>query len=167
MKRRTLLSAVAAGGLAGCLSSEREPAVLGFDGSVEVIVCGGVVSQSCSEFADVEFDTGAPEQLSSKSGGHAGARRADGRVRVEGDILGIGDPDCRQTRVPVIELREGVLDIVVTNDESRFASGCEENARYVNYLISVNREDSKRVETVQISHYEYDGKLTLSGFVTV
>ena len=167
VKRRALLSAVAAGGLAGCLSSKQKPAILGFAEPVRVIVCGDVVSQSCSEFEGVDFDTEAPEQLSSKLGGHAGVDRRDGKLRIEGDISGIGDPDCRQTRIPLVELRQGELHVVVRNDENESANGCTENARYVNYLVEVNRADSGRIDVVRVRHYEYDGSLTLSGSVAV
>jgi len=162
-----LLSAVAAGGLAGCLSSEREPAVLGFDGSVEVIVCGTVVGQSCESSESVNLDTTVPEQISERGGGHSGVYTKGGRLRVEGDIPGVGDSQCRQTRVILVELRERTLDVVVRNDRAQSVGGCAEDSALVRYLVRINPEDTDRIGRVAVRHYDYDGSRVLSGSVSV
>lgn len=167
MKRRALLSAVAVGGLAGCLDTQPDPEILGVNGSVDTAVCGDVVARPCSTFPSVEFDTDIPRQLSSRRGGHTGVRWLDEQLRIEGNILGTGDADCRMVRVSLVELQAGTLHVVVRNDwnQSPLVRGCTEDAAFVHYAVTVDETDVDRVERVKIRHYDSDGSLALSGSI--
>jgi hypothetical protein len=166
VKRRALLSAVAAGSVAGCLGTNQEPAILGFTGSVEVTVCGKVIRNPCKSVDSVDVSADIPEQISSRGGEHTGVRVENNQLRIEGDIPGVGDQWCRQTRVVLVELTQNrKIRVIVKNNWSEIASGCTENSRLVRYAITVNSRDSNNVDSVQVKHYDFDGSLSLSGSV--
>jgi hypothetical protein len=163
VKRRELLSIAAVGGISGCFSSDPDSTVLGFEQPVETVVCGDVVGTPCNKFDNYQFDENPPEQVSSRRGGHAGARRRGGRIRIEGDILGIGDSRCRGVNIPLVEKRKKEAYVIVRNYHTDARGACQENARYVNYLLYIEEKDAKEIDTVQLKHYEQDGTLSLSG----
>lgn len=168
MKRRALLSAVAVGGVAGCLGTNQEPAILGFTGPVNVSVCGKVIRNPCKSVDSIDVSADIPEQISSRGGGYTGVRVENNQLRIEGDIPGVGDQWCRQTRVALVELTQSKkLRVIVRNDWSDISNGCTENSRLVRYSIIINPEDSNNIDSVQVKHYNFDGSLSLSGSINL
>jgi len=166
VKRRALLSSVAAGSVAGCLGTNQEPAILGFTGSVEVTVCGKVIRNPCKSVDGIDVSADVPEQISSRGGEHTGVRVENNQLRIEGDIPGVGDQWCRQTRVALVELTQNrKVRAIVRNDWSELSNGCTEDLKLVRYAITINSHDSNNVDSVQIKHYDFDGSLSLSGSV--
>ncbi|MEZ3144365.1 hypothetical protein [Halobaculum sp. MBLA0143] len=165
MKRRALLSAVAAGGLAGCLSVRKPPTVVGLNQPVDVQTCGEVIRRPCAQVNSMERPVDRELQVQIQSAGGATAYLEDGRLVVRGYIPGSGDQNCRAKCVWTIELTDGVLWVLVRNSESPLPPGCIEYSKEINYRVAIGPEDTERVERVWIVHYSTEGEEMMSDII--
>lgn len=122
MRRRTLLSAVAAGvaGTAGCLTAA--------DSGVRAAIPAGVAAV---EFASHEAPDGdrSPPKVDVRS---------DSRVVVTGTVKS-GPPECNAVRVENLTYREGTLRVVLGTWTT--GGGCDGYARTVAYEARLSFED--------------------------
>ncbi|MEZ3144364.1 hypothetical protein [Halobaculum sp. MBLA0143] len=168
MKRRALLSAVAVGGLAGCLTERRPATIVGIPRRrVEIVYCGEVIGRPCRSIDGIEYPSEVPSDVSGRLDGTSGAERREDRILIRGATTGIGDPDCRETRVSRIELRDDTLRVTIRNGIDLGPGGCEENASTVQYLVTVLTGGEHEIERVHVEHYSHRDEVQLSGTVSI
>lgn len=166
MRRRALLSAVAAGGLAGCLTGQPSPRVRGIDDRrVDTTHCGTLIGRPCGLAVGMRNSIDREIDIREQLGGVVTVYRATDRLVVRGQIVGIGDPSCREGGVSTVELSDGTLSVSV-HDETDLSGGCEEDAGSVHYRVAVADEDGT-IRRVRVTHYADDGDEILSGTVDV
>ena len=167
MKRRALLSAVAAGGLAGCLSGKSPPQVVGLDSrQVDTAHCGEVLHRPCGFVAGMSSSINRPLQIEEEYGGAVTTYYKNDRLVVRGYSLGYGDPSCGDARVSKIELTDRELLVSVHNDLEPSLLGCEGGTGRIGYRVAVAPGD-KPVESVRVVHYSYKNEITLSGAISL
>ena len=165
MKRRALLSAVAAGGLAGCLTGQPTPQTVGIDERrVDAARCGTVIGRPCGLATGVRNDIDRPILVRARLGGAVTVYRATDRLVVRGYILGNGDPNCREARVSTVELAGGTFSVSVHNDTDYAGRGCTDEAAAVHYRVAAGVGESA-VDRVRVRHYSDEGEVILSGAV--
>ena len=162
MKRRALLSAAAAGGLAGCLSVRTPPTVTGLNQPVDVDTCSKELGRPCDRVGSVERLTEDEFQVQIRSAGGATAHLENERLVVRGYIIGNGDPNCRTNCDWTIELIDGVLWVSVQNRENLLSTGCTEDIGTINYRVALGPADTERVERVWIVLYSTEGEEMMS-----
>lgn len=154
MKRRALLSVVAAGGVAGCISqSQVPPRVVGVNGRhVDTVVCGEVIGSPCDSFDRVDpWEEPSSRTFSEEE--KVWIEEYKNSINIRGKIGGVGDPTCRETRISKIKKNKKSLIINVRNRESLNPAGCAENARNVQYLVSLSPRLSRKIYEVTVNHY--------------
>jgi hypothetical protein len=154
VKRRALLSAVAAGSVAGCASqSQVPPRVVGVNGRhVDTVVCGEVIRSPCNSFDRVDpWEEPSSNTFSDKE--KVWIEKYKDSINIRGKIEGIGDPRCRETRISKIRKSKKSLMINVRNRESLNPAGCEENVRNVQYLVSLSPRLSRKIYKITVNHY--------------
>jgi hypothetical protein len=163
VKRRALLSAVAAGGVAGCVSqSQVPPRVVGANGKhVDTVVCGEVIRSPCNSFDRVDpWEEPSSNTFSDEE--KVWIKKYNNRINIRGKISGIGDPRCRETRISEIRKKKKSLIIRVRNRESLNPAGCEENARNVQYLVSIHPKLSRKINKLTVIHFSDKNKKVFS-----
>jgi hypothetical protein len=166
VKRRALLSAVAAGSVAGCISTSRvPPRVVGINGNqVNVIICGKIIDRPCGSIDDVDKEIDYPNHISKRTGGSVSVYVEDNKLIVGGFIAGIGDPNCAGARVSRVVLANNTLSLSVKNKRKLSFSGCTEDTGAIKYRIYIKRYIDL-IRRVQITHYSNSGDVILSGTV--
>lgn len=167
VKRRALLSTVAAGGLAGCVSVRTPPTVVGLDQTVEMSRCGKSIGRPCDSVRGIDRFIDRPIQIREAVGGGVAVYRTDDSLVVRGFVTGVEDVECRAAHVSRIELRGQTLAVVVRDGASVFPVLCEESAGAVQYRISVDTNSSDRIDTVRVEHRSDKRGVILSGAVGV
>jgi hypothetical protein len=164
VKRRALLSAVAAGSVAGCLSGQSPPQVVGLDSrQVDTAHCGEVLRRPCGFVAGMSSSIDRPVQIREQFGGAVTAYRKNGRLVVRGFSVGYGDPACGGGRVSKVELADKTLRVTFHNrlNPSSFF-GCDGGSGRIRYRVAVAPGD-KFIRCVHTTHYSHDNETILSG----
>lgn len=168
MKRRALLSAVAAGSVAGCLSGQSPPQVVGLDSrQVDTAHCGEVLHRPCGFVAGMSSSINRPVQIREQFGGAVTAYHKNDRLVVRGFSVGYGDPSCGGGRVSKVELVDKTLRVTFHNrlDPSSFF-GCEAVSGKIRYRVAVAHGD-KPIRCVNTTHYSHDNQTILSGKISL
>ena len=165
MKRRALLSTVAAGGLAGCVSVRTPPTVVGLSQPVDVQTCGEVIGRPCARSDSMDRLVDRELQVRVQFAGGATAYLEDGRLVIRGYIVGIGDPSCRGGSVSRVELDDGVLSVTVRNSRNPLPTGCTDSLGAINYRVVVSEGDTERVEETWVVHYSTEDEEMMSDII--
>ena len=162
MKRRRLLSAVAAGSVAGCVStSQVPPRIVGIDSRhVDTYTCGEPIRKSCESTDQVDRLIDQPVQIQKNLAGGAIAYRDGEHLIVRGYITANDDPTCADGRISLVEREGNTISVTVRNRHLPLMT-CAERVGRIDYRIVVYATGDS-IENVQITHYTHEQDVMLS-----
>jgi len=157
MKRRTYLGSLSttlAAASGGCLTN-LSTALNSMD--TEFTVCGRATTQKCEE-TDINTNIakleGVYKENSDKSEAISVNQTEEKGISITGRTSGIGDPNCRETKLGSVKHDGSVLTIVVKNkDNPPLMGSCYETIELNYYQLNVS-DVNPSVSKVRVRHYD-------------